>query len=321
MVLNRMGFQRKASLALVWLALWAALAQSVAWAGSGQDGPRGFVWEATRGAQRVILVGTVHVGRADFVGLPAAIERRAQQAAVIVVEADVSNAQAAAEATQRYALYGPGEAALDERLSADLWRRLKALLPRYGMNPAVVGRMKPWFVAMNLTLAELARLGLSPAQGTERYLFALAAQTGKPVVEMEGMLAQLKLLDSALPSEQAAFLEQAISAIEQNETQREAQTIMQAWAQADAPAMERLLAKLRARAQTNAADRFMFDQVLEGRNPGMLRAIERYGASGRLHLVAVGSLHYFGPNGIVDGLRKRGWTVTQVAHQSPRAPR
>lgn len=314
MVLNWMGSRRKASVAFVGLALWAVLAQSVVWAGSGPEEPRGFVWKATRGAQRVILVGTIHVGRAEFVGLPAAIERRAQQAAVIAVEADVSNAQAAVEATQRYALYGAGEAALGERLSADLWRRLKALLPRYGMNPAMVGRMKPWFVAMNLTLAELARLGLTSAQGTERYLFALAEQTGKPVVEIEGMTAQLKLLDSALPSQQEAFLEQAISAIEQNEAQREAQTIVRAWARADALAMERLLEKLRARAQTNAADRFMFDQVLEGRNPGMLRAIERYGASGRLHLVAVGSLHYFGPNGIVDGLRKRGWTVTPVTH-------
>jgi uncharacterized protein YbaP (TraB family) len=49
--------------------------------------------------------------------------------------------------------------------------------------------------------------------------------------------------------------------------------------------------------------------VIEARHPAMVDAIERFAASGKLHLVAVGSLHYFGPNGLLALLRARGYTI------------
>lgn len=272
---------------------------------------RGLVWEARKGAQRVVLVGTVHVGRPDFAPLPPALLSRAREAAVIAVEADPGNAQAAAEAVQRYALYGVGDAPLNEQLSVRLRTRLEALLPRYGLSPEVIWRMKPWFVAMNLSLAEASRAGLDAAYGTETQLFALAASEGKRVVEIESIEEQLKLMDSALASEQMDYLEQTVITLEDGSAQREVRSLAQAWANGDGAAMERMFDELRSKARKSASERFLLEQLLENRNGKMIDAIERFATRPQLHLVAVGSMHYFGPKGILNGLRQRGWVVTE----------
>ena len=44
----------------------------------------------------------------------------------------------------------------------------------------------------------------------------------------------------------------------------------------------------------------------------MVRKIESLMAEGRTHLIAVGSLHLPGPDGLVAMLRARGYTVTAL---------
>lgn len=66
------------------------------------------------------------------------------------------------------------------------------------------------------------------------------------------------------------------------------------------------------RASANAGERWVTEQVIDGRHDAMLAAIDRFAASGTLHMVAVGTLHFFGPNGLLDGLRARGYTVTPL---------
>lgn len=274
---------------------------------------RGFIWEARKGTQRVVLVGTRHVGRPETAALPETLLKNFAEAKVLALEADTSNAQAAAAAAQRYALYGVGEALLNERIDVRMRARLEAVLPRYGMNPGMVWRMKPWFVAMNLVVAELMRTGFSSAYGTEAQLLALAAAQDKRVVEIESIELQLKLFENALATQQIAFLEQTLTSLESGEAQKEVKTLMDAWSKGDSAAMEELLVQMHGKAMKSAGDRFVVEQILEGRHPRMLDAIERYGASSSPHLVAVGCLHYFGPKGLISGLRERGWTVTPLS--------
>ena len=61
-----------------------------------------------------------------------------------------------------------------------------------------------------------------------------------------------------------------------------------------------------------SGERFVAEQLFDARHARMVQAIERFAASGKLHLVAVGALHYFGPNGLLELLRARGYTVAPV---------
>jgi uncharacterized protein YbaP (TraB family) len=85
---------------------------------------------------------------------------------------------------------------------------------------------------------------------------------------------------------------------------------VQAWETADRPALERLLEEMRA--QNTIGARFTVDKILLGRHPQMVRKIESLLAGGKTHLIAVGALHLVGPQGLVEMLRARGYTVTEL---------
>ncbi len=271
---------------------------------------RGFFWEARKGEQRIDLIGTVHVGRAAFYPLPPDLQGRIDQAAVIVVEADVFNAQKVATIIEHTAYYGEREAGLEQRLPESLRKRVAALLPRSGLDPARAWRMKPWMLANTLVILDAIRAGFNPAYATETYLYAQAQQSGKTIAEVESLEFQLRLFDSATPELQAAFLEQSVRGIESGDAAREVDELVSAWASGNVAAIEHLYATLQQ--DDSPAEHFVLEQLLEGRNPGMVDAIERFAASGKRTVVAVGSLHYFGPSGLLALLRARGWSVNRL---------
>ncbi len=58
--------------------------------------------------------------------------------------------------------------------------------------------------------------------------------------------------------------------------------------------------------------RFTVNTILLGRHDAMVRRIEALMADGRNYLFAVGALHLVGPGGLVEMLKARGYTVTEL---------
>lgn len=284
-------------------------------AGGPAHGPadaekRGFMWEARRDSQRVYLVGTIHVGRPEFHAVRPQVLARYAESAAIAVEADISDPARFAPIVQRLAMYPPAEAGLDTRLPATLRERVDKLAARYGLPAAHYVRMKPWMLANTLIVFEAMRLGLNPAFSKEAFLFGYARKNGKPIVELEGVEHQLKLFDSAPADVQNAYLEHAVASLEGSASERELKRVVAAWEKSDAAEMERIVAQMHA--ATGPAERFVARTIIDGRHPGLAESIERVAASGKLHVVALGSLHYFGPNGLLELLRKRGFTISAL---------
>lgn len=271
---------------------------------------RGFMWEARKGDARVLLLGTIHVGQAGMTELTDAQSRRLRAADVIVVEADVSDAQRTMAAFQRHALLAPDAPGLERTLPPALRARLEKLLPRFGLAPEAVWRMKPWVVANNLVVMEAMRLGFSPALSTEAQLFELARSAGLPVVEIESVDLQLALFDSAPADLQLDYLDEAVTSVETGAGAREIRDLVTAWRSADEAGMRRRLAAMSE--SRHAGERWIAARVIDDRHPAMLAAIDRYATSGRLHVVAVGTLHFFGPSGLLEGLRARGYRITAL---------
>jgi hypothetical protein len=271
---------------------------------------RGFLWEIRRGNQVGLLFGTIHVGRPEFYPLPKGRLAHLQRANVIVLEADISDTARAIAATQKYAVYPENAPGLEKRLPAELKARIDALLARNQLDAAPLMRLKPWMLANVLALFEAAQAGYMPALAVEAYLARLAASESKPVLELEGIEQQFELFEQAPWTTQLAFLEEAVKAVETRAARREVNRIVQAWETADRPALERLLTEMRS--QSTVGARFTVDTILLGRHPQMVRRIEAMLADGRIYLFAVGSLHLIGPQGLVEMLRARGFTVTEL---------
>jgi uncharacterized protein len=293
---------------LLWSLFLCLVVVAPAWAQGDSGQPRrGFWWEATRGEHRIVLMGTLHVGRSDFNPPARPYLQRLQEAAVIAVEADVFNAQKVGTVVQRVALYAEGEPGLEARLSPELRKRVETVALQRGVDAARLYRMKPWMLANTLVLLEAVRAGFNPAFASEAYLYQFSQQTGKPLAEIESIELQLRLFDSAPADLQLVYLEQVVKSIETGESGREVARLVDAWARGDVAAMEAMIAKM-ATAST-PADRFVRDQIIDGRHPAMVEKIEKMATSGRPHVVAVGALHFFGPNGLLELLRKRGFTI------------
>jgi len=302
-----------------WLALFftlfapIALAQAPA-AGDGKArkgeasaNGRGFLWEARRGEVRLYLAGSIHVGRPTFAPPRAEVLNALRNATSVVFEVDVFDAQRVGPIVQRIGYYPEGEPGLDQRLDGALVKRVEALLARANFDFGRLVRMKPWTLANTLVILDAARAGLTPAYSTEALLNAAARDAGKPTGELETIELQLGLFDSAPIELQLAYLEQAVRGIESGDTERELRRIVGAWERRDSADMERLVSTMRA--ATGPAERFVIDRIIEGRHPRMLERIDELTASGKPHLVVVGSLHYFGPSGLLEALRARGWRI------------
>lgn len=295
------------SFAVLLFALLALVALGNAHA---QDGRRGFLFEVRKGTQTSLLFGTIHVGRPEFYPLPASRLSRLAGFDALVLEADITDTTRAIDATQKFAMYATGEDGLDKRLSPDLLKRVEAVLARNQLDPAPMMRMKPWMLGTVLTLFEAAQAGYVPGLAAEAYLTRMAKSGNRPILELEGIEQQFSLFEAAAWSTQVAFLEDALKAVESNAARREINRIVQAWETADRPALERLLNEMRA--QTSVGARFTVDTILLGRHDAMVRRIESLMADGRKYVFAVGSLHLVGPRGLVEMLRTRGYSVTEL---------
>jgi uncharacterized protein YbaP (TraB family) len=271
---------------------------------------RGFMWEVRKGKQIGYLFGTIHVGRPEFYPLPPSRLSPLQRADAIVLEADVSDSARAIAATQKYAVYPQGEPGLDKRLTPELRERVESVLTRNQLEIAPMMRMKPWMLGSVLALFEAAQAGYVPALSAEAYLTRVAKNDNKPILELEGIEQQFELFEKASWATQVAFLEEALKAVETRGARRELNRIIQAWETADRAALERVLAEMRA--QSSPGSRFTVDTILLGRHPQMVRKIETMMTSGKTYVFAVGALHLVGPQGLVELLRARGYTLTEL---------
>ena len=271
---------------------------------------RGFLWEAVRDKERVLLLGSIHVGRPRFAALHADQMLRLLGAEVFVFEANVFDAKAAAEATQRRATYPEGAPGLDTRLDAALLARIEEILTRLGANIPACCRMKPWMLANTMVVLESIGDGFHPAYGSEARLFELAQASGKRIAEIESVDAQLRLFDEAEQAVQFDYLLHTVEAIESGASRTEVERLVSAWERGDGAEMDRLANTL-ARA-ARPAERFVYERIIKGRHPQMLAAVERAAASGQLHLMVIGALHFFGPDGLLTELRSRGFVLRRL---------
>lgn len=293
------------------LVLAAALAlQWPAPAAAQPAAARGFLWEATRAGERVLLLGAIHVGRPQFATFSSGELPHLMRAEVIAFEANIFDAQSTFAATRRWAMYPPDAPGLDAVIDTALMARVETIIERSGGNLAVCCRMKPWMIANTLVVLEAMRNGFSPAYGSEAVLYEFAQSTGKPVIEIEGVDAQLRLFDEAATPTQVDYLRHAVETIESGANRVQIERLVGAWERGDARDMERLVEEM-ARGE-RAAERFVAERIVGGRHPKMIQAIEQYAASGRLHLVAIGALHYFGPNGLLQALARRGFALRRL---------
>ena len=258
-------------------------------------------FEAVRGLDTVVVVGSIHALPRDSSALGPYLEAAAEHATAFAFEVDLDANE-------------PLDAALEPRMRLPQGKRLSALLPDSTLQklrlalPSVEGRemqqMRLWAVAQAV-LAQDTDPRLAAYRhdwGVDNVLLRIAKRRLRPVQGLETVKFQLDTFGDLSWTEERAYLDYALAL---SGTPSRLPHLVQVWRAGDVAAFEALVLDP---AQWSTGLR---ERMLDRRNAAWIPRIEALMAGERL-LVVVGAAHLVGPRGVPALLREKGFAVRQL---------
>jgi len=294
---------------------WAALASlallfpSTSAPASVERGTKLFLWKATSATTEVYLFGSIHLGKQEWYPLAKEIEAAFERSKYLVLEADESKHEPGKlqQLVLEHGIYGQTDS-LSMHASRETMKALGALSETLGLPAGSAERMKPWFLALTLSLISIQKLGYSPEFGIDRHFSRAAKEKGKEILEMESMEFQIKMLAGFSSELQMKFLESTIE--EAGNTKERMETIVGAWSKGDAALLEDEM--LKKPIQKHPAQAELHVKMIDERNVGMAKKVGEYLKSKDVHFVVMGASHLIGEKGVVRLLEKDGVKIEQV---------
>lgn len=263
--------------------------------------PRPLLYEiaSADGAVEGWMLGTIHALPPGTHWRTPEIARVIKAADLLVVEIAALDDRAAMAASFTELGTTPGRPPLDRRLPDGLHQPLASLLDRGDFAPDDFVATESWAAA--LMLAQIDAEG-DPANGVDRAL--IREFPAAKVIELEGVAAQLSIFDSLPEADQRDLLAAVVK--ESGKAKLRAGELRRAWLAGDE-------AKLVAAGTTGfMADPELREALLVARNQRWDEAIAVILQGTARPLVAVGTAHLVGPDGLAVMLRTRGYRLTRI---------
>ena len=211
-----------------------------AWAAepAGELGQKLFCWKVTGPQGVVYLLGTLHVGSADFYPLPAILETSFKQADTLVTEAELVEPQSSSHLLKVLLAKGvyPSGDSVDKHISQETNARLTRYVATNKELASSHARLKPWFLSFAIALAEAKQMGFDPKNGIDRHFVDEAGEMHKPIATLETVEAQLELMNSFPDELQDKFLMATL--IDAEHKTEIIDGMIAAWKSGDAEAMD-----------------------------------------------------------------------------------
>ncbi len=179
-----------AALLAVWLMIPAA---------SAEEGSRGVLYRAAKGAQTAYLLGSIHIGSEGMYPFGAEIAAAMEAADAFVFECDTADASAQARLSALLPL--PANETLADHIGEELFARVSAAYRALGLSTAALANTRPWAVVSTLatysTAAEMGMDNIARATelGVETQVRAYLAGAGKPALYLETIEEQIGVMD------------------------------------------------------------------------------------------------------------------------------
>jgi uncharacterized protein YbaP (TraB family) len=276
---------------------------------------KGIFWKIEKdGLPASWLLGTMHVTDPRVLAMPEAARTAYAEAATIVVEsdeiADEKKAGAAIMARPDLTMFTDGKSITDFLDKEDTEKLTEGLKSR-GLSLAAVARMKPWMIASFVALpaCEIARKAAGAAFLDQR-LAKDALAEGKTLKGLETLIEQISALDS-LPVEPQ--IQGLVQTVELGDMLKDViETMSQLYLAGDTGMIMPMMRAAAPETDDGAEAYADFEKrIITDRNHTMAERAAPILAGGNV-FVAVGALHLAGPEGVVELLRKDGFTVTAV---------
>ena len=253
----------------------------------------------------IYLFGTIHVLKPGLSWFDDGVKKAFDSSDELVLEM-VQPDQATMQnivLSKAYSLTGP---TLTERLpEADRPVYLSAMT-NLGIPPAAFDRAQPWFVATNLSLLPLMKLGYDPQSGPETVLTAAAATEKKAIAGLETPEQQIGYLSGLPDKVQLQFLESTLKDLPKTAEMMDG--MVAAWSRGDPDA----LAKYMNDGLDDSPE--LAKTLLFDRNARWAQWIKaRLDRPGTV-FIAVGAGHLAGKQSVIDQLKTLKIKAERVAY-------
>ena len=299
----------KPALAIAALALCCFASAGAAPPAAEDGSPKHFLWKVTGSKGVVYLLGTIHVGKADFYPLPSIIEDSFKKADALIEEIDISQPAETIRVQQRVIEDGtyPNGDAITNHLSEVTRSHLAAYVKKGGLSEPAIAHMRPWLVSMLVMQLELKRMGFDPSNGLDRHFLEEAQQLNKPIGALEDAGSQLELLRSMSQELQDYLL--LSSLVDMEKLAECLEQLTWAWRSGDTTAIRELIT---SGARDYPQLQPLMTKLFDDRNTAMTAKIERFLQTPKSYFVAVGAGHLVGDQGIPSQLRRKNFRVEQL---------
>jgi uncharacterized protein len=267
---------------------------------------KNFLWKVQSDTTTVYLLGSVHFMKKGIYPLNRKIEEAFEKSDLLVVEANVNDVSKIDVGKMIGTAFYSGDDTLEKHVSAETYELVKKEFEGLGFPIWIINKQKPWFLALSSTSLELMKQGFDPTYGLDMH-FLNEASGKKKIKELESIDYQIELLSGFSDNEQEAFLRYTLNEVKS--VDREVDQVVNAWKDGDEKGME---AVTKGFIQDNAMVASVYEKLVYERNRAMASKIEGYLNTGETHFVVVGAAHLIGNRGILELLRKRGYTVNQL---------
>lgn len=266
-----------------------------------------FLWKAQSVNNTVYILGSIHFAKKDLYPLHQKIEDAFNKSDILVVEADPNkNIDETRRVILKHALYSEGES-LKENISKELFELIESKLAQLSVPVSSVERYKPWYLAMMLQELEFQRLGYYPIYGID-YYFLKKAGDRKPIFELESIESQINLLSGLSKYEQELNLYYTTAYLDKIE--KEINELINAWLKGDEKEMGFLLIESSLLSDPRLLP--LFEKIFYQRNKTMVNKIEESLKTKWTYFIVVGAGHLVGKEGIIELLKQKGYSVSQI---------
>lgn len=240
------------------------------------------------------LFGTMHLTKAEHFPLPTAVTTTLEQADILAVELDLTDIKTQFTLMKIMANITAEEGrTVKALLTANEYRQFQALL---GDEAPKMETMKPWVVATMLTVLRAQKMGFSD-KSVDETLINQAKSDNIPVQALEKVDEQLGIFDALPIDEEKQFLLSAMN----DDFNKELKHMLAVWEDNDEASAQVLLQKMAEAPQ-------LYQNIVTNRNQAMAKRIMILSRHNARVFVAIGALHLYGDDSVVELLLKAGYT-------------
>ncbi|VGO15260.1 hypothetical protein PDESU_03842 [Pontiella desulfatans] len=263
------------------------------------------LWKATSKNGTLYVQGSSHVLKAENYPLAPAIEAAYSNSTALVLEVDM--AEMMSPKTQQLimgkAMLAP-PANLQSVLKPVTYQSLESACTEIGLPIAAIQQFKPWFATMTLTLVKMQQMGLAAEHGLDKHFYEKAKADHKKIIGLESIDYQISLFDSLSDANPDDFVNRALEDLKMVE--EEIEKLLAAWETGDMATLDELLNS----GFKDYPD--IYNRFITARNKIWIDRLAKLSMDDETYMVVVGAGHLPSPTGLLELLRKKGFSLEQL---------